>query len=304
MPVLKRDTGESKSCDGRACFGCGLPEHGKNLAFSERLSWSITIEFRSESTVSSRFAEKALAQSRRRRDAMKRKWNRGVSGLVIVLLTFAFKDVSKEQIKVASDAIAAAQAADTSGKATDQSSLNEVALQQRIRHLTDLIQTNNGSAEANFNLEQETLELEQVYGYASTGFDRVSYLLDTLPNWLDWLPHATKQLRRERDAIRKSLGELHEQVNKVVQENRVAVPNVKNHVNVQMQTLSVLIFELTRMVPWEEQVRIASKRVKQRTDSAYNLVTWISYVLILGGIILSASGQWELSKDPVKYRNQ
>lgn len=243
--------------------------------------------------ITKRETEAEIAQRRSRRRKVC-----AIVGAVIAFLAFLLKEPIREPVKGVSDAISAAQrevsAANAAEGLSDQQVELSLQLQTQIKGLKDLLSkagtTHDPSA---YDVTTACANLSQAYSNAQTRVNRVSDLLDTLPMWLDKFPQGTKELRAARDKAKSELNDLGTKVQATIKENRVPKPDVKNYVVVMMEMVGVVVTELVGAMTWESQVEAAAAHVKKRADGLYILCTWLSYLfIVLGSLITIVSLIW------------
>lgn len=208
-----------------------------------------------------------------------------IVGLVILLVTFLVREVSREQLAELRDSISEAQRVVDMGSTTEMSQVQQLKLMLELRQLKSMTANpSNTEAVSAANLWEECNDVVQQYANAGAHLDRVSAMLDKLPPKAD-------SLRKDREDLRKQYAALGKDVNDTVAQHRnIAVPIWRDHVLVLLELFKVELFELG-VVLWEDSVVTFATNLKTAAQRLYDFCTYTSYVLYILGWFLTLGGQ-------------
>jgi hypothetical protein len=223
-----------------------------------------------------------IAKIKKARAKRSRRWM--VAGIAICVVTFIVKEVLRDQLKGLSDSIAVAQKAVDEREAAIVATARQVTLTSQMKLLSDQAgKVNASQTTTKSDVQIATANLMSTYTDAAQLIDRISDLLDTLPKGAD-------PLRKEREKVRDDLEVLRKETLKTVTENSVPNPDWHNHTLLLVGGIEVCLFEL-KSLSWQMKVMVTAENVKEAADTLYRDCTWLSYFLILVGIVIAAYGK-------------
>jgi hypothetical protein len=207
-----------------------------------------------------------------------------VVGFVIVLLTWAVKEVFQDQLKELRDSISEAQRAEDLGDQRYASSIDQLKVNMRLATLRNQIAAQQiGGPPAKGDLSEEVSEVFLALSNEEIHFNQLSDTLDKLPG-------NTEALKQERDQLRSKLEntktEIHDTAAKAV---AAKTPNVANDILVMLGIIKIFIFDL-EVIPLQEAVAESAKRVKEAAERRYKECTYAGWLLFILGWAFGLGG--------------
>lgn len=223
-----------------------------------------------------------------KRHSFFKRHNRAFSivGFVVVLLTFIVKEGFRDKLGELRDSISEAQHIEQLGDLNDQTVLNQVTENLRLRRLRiELMGARIGGPTAVGDLQSEVADTLNVYSTEESRFQRVSDMLDLLPG-------NTEPLKKRRDELKRQLEVLKDQIYENNKKSLTAKnPNIAADLLVVIGVVQVLVFDLD-LIPLQTAVVESAKRVKAAAEDLYDrcaYAVWffyaIGWLLGLGGSI-------------------
>jgi hypothetical protein len=199
-----------------------------------------------------------------------------ITSAMILLLTYAVKEVLKENLKELQGSLASAEAQYRTELDQSTISLQILAVQEQIENLK--LESERGRKDPNRDfsglIAQDTARAQQVRAHLDSSLDSVSRLIDKFPS-------GAQDLRKLRDQVRQNLEKTDEQITGMLK----ARPehDVGRLVEVKIAMVLTLVQEVPVAVLGDVTLT-AAHRVQEAAERLIRVCTWATYILFVLGL--------------------